>query len=278
MIYISGSPFQPDSTESDDKKIIQYMQASPSVFSFPSNREFNFEVTMRKNIMLSAEAMSKSSASFADFTNSRANPQYWSVTPFGGFQILPGVKPSDALLDIFNNGEKYAFECAGAMLMILYRAALLSIGERNFNQLFQGLFIYSWHSDSDLGLNPVTTRNLIPGDIAYFNNPQFDPATPYWRGENAVYLGNDQYFGHGIGVISSRELIDILNSLRMPGAYQSAYLTDLVVRPSFSHLARFAERVNNYRKIQLPVILHNESSIAFSRYQGLLFGGFPLYL
>ncbi|WP_173916785.1 protein-glutamine gamma-glutamyltransferase [Halobacillus sp. Marseille-Q1614] len=280
MIYISGSPFQlnDNDTNSDEKMIIQAMHDSPAVFSYPSRNEFNFEVKMRKNIMLSADAMNQSKASFTDFANSVANPQYWSVTPFGGFQLLPGVSPSAAILDIFNNGSRYAFECAGAMLMIFYRAALLSIGERNFNRLFQGLYIYSWHADSDLGLNPVNTRHLIPGDVVYFDNPQFDPAAPYWRGENAVFLGNDSYFGHGLGVLSSKGIIDILNDLRAPGAFQSAYLTELVVRPSFSHLARFAVRVHNFQKIQLPVILHNESSIPFNRYHGLLFGGFPLYL
>nr|WP_318036157.1 protein-glutamine gamma-glutamyltransferase [Halobacillus amylolyticus] len=182
------------------------------------------------------------------------------------------VKPSDAIQDIYKNSSQYAFECAGAMIIIYYHAVLNAIGEYSFNQLFPNIYIYSWHFDPDLGIQTIRTDDFLPGDIVYFNNPDFDPQLSQWRGENAVVLGDGTYFGHGLGIRTAEEMIQALNQRRIPGSNQSAYLENGAKRPAFKHLARFSMPSRNYSfvKYQYAVVPHNETSISFERYMFLL--------
>ncbi|WP_308218774.1 hypothetical protein [Bacillus cereus group sp. BfR-BA-01347] len=62
------------------------------------------------------------------------------------------------------------------------------------------MYLYSWHFDPDLGLKTIYINHFLPGDVVYFNNPDFHPQTPWWIGENAVVLGDGTYFGHGLGI------------------------------------------------------------------------------
>lgn len=271
MIQLLGKPFeQIDSVTSDpiEKIIIKQMHESSVYYPFSFVDEISFELKLRKNIIASARAMNKSSVEFEIFANARCNPKYWNLTNVGGFQLKPDVRPSDAIQDIYNNGSLYAFECATAKVIIFYHAVLNSIGEELFNQYFQNLYLYSWHSDTDLGLKSVPSPEFLPGDVVYFNNPDFNPETSWWRGENAVVLEDDTYFGHGLGIMTKEKVIQALNKMRKPNSNQSAYLTDLVTRPNFNHLAKLSmlhQRVTPY-KIQYAIICHNESSISFNHY------------
>ena len=111
-----------------------------------------FERNMREQIISSARALNASGADFAVFDDSRCNPQFWLRTDNGGFQLRSGIQPSKAILDIYTNGQMYAFECATAMVIVLYRATLLSIGEDAFNRHFNDLFLWDWNYDSNLRL------------------------------------------------------------------------------------------------------------------------------
>ena len=90
----------------------------------------------------------------------------------------------------------------------------------------------------DLGLKSVPSPEFLPGDVVYFNNPDFNPETSWWRGENAVVLEDDTFFGHGLGIMTKGKVIQALNKMRKPNSNQSAYLMDRVTRPNFNHLAR----------------------------------------
>ncbi|MFC0561735.1 protein-glutamine gamma-glutamyltransferase [Halalkalibacter alkalisediminis] len=271
MIHLSEIPFEqidmwpPGSVESI---IFQKMNEGSIVYSYQSIGELLFELKLRKQIMLSARAMSQSNVQFEPFEKSRCNPYYWDLLNTGGFQLRPGVKPSDAIQDIYTNSSQYAFECATAIIIIYYHATLNSLDEHVFNQLFQNIYLYSWHFDPDLGVNSIYTDHLIPGDVVYFNNPDFHLETPWWRGENAVVLEDGTYYGHGLGILTAEQIIQALNQSRNPGSNQSAYLENLVTRPSFKGLANFSMLPRGYMayKIQHAVIHHNESSIPCGRY------------
>ncbi len=92
------------------------------------------------------------------------------------------MKSSDAIQDIYYRGPLYAFECSMAMVIVFYGAVLKSIGASNFDRMFGGLFIHDWHYDQDLGLTTYDQNEFLPGDVLYFNNPDFNPATPEWQG------------------------------------------------------------------------------------------------
>ena len=157
MIQISGIPFKQNEKwqlGSIEKTIIQQMQSAPVFYSYYSEDELLFELKLRKNIIQSAREMDKSKAVFTIFVYARCNPRYWQLTSTGGFLLRPDVLPADAILDIYRNSSLYAFECATAIPIIYYHAILNSIGSNLFNSFFRNLYLYSWHTDTDLGSLP----------------------------------------------------------------------------------------------------------------------------
>jgi protein-glutamine gamma-glutamyltransferase len=271
MLQIAGRPFkQSDMWEPDSSElvIIKRMQEANVIYSYQTIDELLFELKLRKNIISSAKEMSKGKARFHTFANSRGNQKYWQISNAGGFLLRRGVNPSDAIKDIFINSSLYTFECATATIMIYYYAFLKLIGDTVFNRLFQNLYLYSWHLDSDFRIITFYGTHLLPGDVIYFNNPDVNPKTFWWRGENAVDMGDGTYFGHGFGIRPAKEFIEILNEKRRPGSRTSAYLTNLITRPDFKGLATILgySREDKAYKHQHRVIHHNQPSISFAHY------------
>jgi len=222
------------------REAIRKMADSGEVFAYPDTTALQFELTLRHYIVEAAKALQASGVSFASYERSRCNEQYWQRTAAGGFRIRPDVTPAEAIRDIFRNGRLYAFECATAVVIVYYRAVLAALTLADFNRLFAGILLYDWEYDRDLGLTSRTGTVMLPGDVVYFKNPDVNPNTPEWQGENAVVLGGGRLYGHGIGITSGEQIIRVLNRMRKPGASQSAYLTDSVVRPNFAYLQRFS--------------------------------------
>lgn len=275
MIQLMGRPFQLDDStnmSNTEKMIIQSMDQAPDLYSYHSMDEFSFEINIRRNIIESAISMSEGQSQFTTFENTSCNPSYWYVSESGGFLLRNDVRPSDGIWDIYRNSSLYSFECATACVINFYHAILRQIGDHLFNLIFQNLYLYSWHTDSDLELQTFY-GDLLPGDVVYFSNPDVNPNTFWYRGENAVFLGNDLFFGHGIGIKSAEEMIQILNEFRQPQSTQSSYLTNLITRPSFSRLYQFLSLQRNDRtyKKQQYLIHHNHCSISYLQHLYFLF-------
>ncbi|NIK78237.1 protein-glutamine gamma-glutamyltransferase [Paenibacillus castaneae] len=247
MILVEGSnTFQisPVTLSELERKILQDKQKSQVVYRYPNVDALEFELKMRMHIVEAAKALYASGVSFATFAKSKCNEQYWTRTDNGGFQLKSGVLPSVGINDIFENGHLYAFECAGAIIIMLYKAVLDTIGDAVFNSNFQNLYLRDWHYDRDLSL--ITGNNkdeAYPGDVLYFKNPDFDPDTPEWQGENVIMLDDNLYFGHGIGIESGEDIIAALNRMRKEDSTISAYLQDLVVYPDFEELRGLSMRI-----------------------------------
>ncbi|RDU38999.1 protein-glutamine gamma-glutamyltransferase [Neobacillus piezotolerans] len=220
-------------------KIAQWMGKSKRIFEFGTLRELDFELEMRVRIMRAAILMNKSGAGFATFATTRCNEKYWVLTEHGAIVLKPNVQPETGIEDIFVNGKKYAFECATAMLIIFYKAVLDSIDNAVFNRLFSGLKLYDWQYDEDLDVQIFNSTEFVPGDCVYFKNPDVDPKTRHWQGENAILLARNIYFGHGIGIVRGQFIIDFLNSKRKKNAEREAYLTDVIAVPNFKYLSQF---------------------------------------
>nr|WP_308017500.1 protein-glutamine gamma-glutamyltransferase [Alkalihalobacillus deserti] len=205
---------------------------------------------------------------FTIFENARCNPSSWTLTYAGGFLLRSGVKPSDAILDIYRNGSLYAFECATAIIIIYYQAILKSIGRRRFDAIFQNLYLYSWHTDPNLELDSFYSNRFLPGDVVYFNNPDFYPNTPWYRGENAVVLSDGTFFGHGLGIMTAEQMIQFLNSQRFPESTQPAYLANVITRISATmhKLLTLQSDRTSYKNLK-TVIHHNLCSISSIHYQ-----------
>ncbi|MFO0722605.1 MAG: hypothetical protein U1E65_02400 [Myxococcota bacterium] len=180
----------------------------------------------------------------------RFNDQFWMKTP-DGIAPKPGVKPSDAMADYVANPSKYALDCAQDSKMLHAAAANQSLGADKFNELTAkhgGLDIsfgdYKGFSKDLIGDKALRERpnedpkqmpaqslpgdkdswvrkNEKPGDAVYFNNPDVTPAgrAGGFRGENAVYIGNNEkgehlYFAHGMkqgqSIMTEKEIADLL--------------------------------------------------------------------
>ncbi|XID90187.1 protein-glutamine gamma-glutamyltransferase [Paenibacillaceae bacterium WGS1546] len=245
MIQIPGydlNAFDASSLTELERAILRQKMQSPATYRYDSPGALLFELNMRSRIVAAARALNASGASFTTFDRSYANERYWTLDERGGFRQNPGVSPSEALNDIYVNGRLYGFECATAMVIILYKAVLDMIGRNAFHAYFNNLLLYDWHYDNDLQLQTVNDfREAYPGDVLYFRNPDHDPDKPEWQGENVIKLGNDLYFGHGIGIGSAADMIAALNRARRPGSTTSAYLTDQANYPDFGYLYRLAQ-------------------------------------
>lgn len=224
-----------------ERSILQKKQNSRIVYRYDSPEALKFELAMRASIVNAAKAMQASGVRFETFENSKCNERYWTRTSTGGFQLKNGMSPSYAINDIFINGNLYGFECATAIVIIWYKAVLDMIGTAAFDAYFTRLYLRDWNHDSDLWLiSTHDNKEVFPGDVLYFKNPDHDPETPEWQGENVVLLADNLYFGHGIGIESGEEIIAALNKARAPGSRRSAYLTDLVVFPNFEYIRRLS--------------------------------------
>ncbi|WP_426450794.1 protein-glutamine gamma-glutamyltransferase [Paenibacillus sp. S-38] len=217
-----------------EREIYERKQSSPNAFHYPSLAALRFELKVRAAIVEAAVQLQRSDAEFESFKESRCSDVYWTRTEGGGFRQRPGVHASEAIRDIYVNGKDYAFECATAVIIVLYKAVLETIGDEAFDRLFRFLFLMSWHHDSLLHLITVYGKGeAYPGDIQYVKNPQVDPKKIEWQGENIVKLAGNRYFGHGVGIGDVDMFIKKLNRHRLPGSTVSAYLLDEATYPNF---------------------------------------------
>ncbi|WP_010631249.1 protein-glutamine gamma-glutamyltransferase [Sporolactobacillus vineae] len=244
MILVSGQILTADQYDSFSGSgayapvIIRSMAESQEQFAYPTRDELRFEIRMRSRTIDAARALLDSGAAFATFYYSACNEHFWTLTGDGGFELNRGVSPADAIDDIFKNGEQYAFECATAMMIIFYKALIDTIERERFNQTFQHLFLWDWQNHPFFPLrNAYHVGAGIPGDVRYFKNPQVNPQTPQWQGENVVDLSGRLYYGHGIGILPAEQMIAELNKYRRIGATVSAFLMNQATRPDYLSLA-----------------------------------------
>lgn len=197
---------------------------------------------MQLSIVRAARAFDKAGVSFASKSGEdRVNKDLWWMGFGGRMGVRAHVKPSDAINDIFKNGEKYSMECATATMVILYKGILDRIGPVDFDREFSRLRIFRWdepHKSYEAVKREGDLPGFMPGDHTYFKNPDFHPAHSAWQGENVIYLGDGQYFGHGVGIKTEAELLSTLNSLRKDNARVSAFRDDFEVRIDHRRIAK----------------------------------------
>ncbi|MEW8993332.1 protein-glutamine gamma-glutamyltransferase [Clostridium sp.] len=238
MIIISGNivtgdkivaEYPPNSLE---RKIAEQLASSKDVYSYDSLNQLNFDIKLRVNIVRAARELDRSDMSFTTFRKSKCNVDYWRRTDEGGFLLKEDINPSDAIKDIFINSSEYGTECATAIVIIYYKALVNILPEELFNEMFPRIYLLDWQYISrNLYIEQYgNVTEFFPGDCQYFKNPDVNPATPEWQGENVINLGNGTYFGHGIGIESANGIIKALNENRKGGATESAFLTDYATR------------------------------------------------
>ncbi len=252
MILISGDTFDISAIADEyprgsvEQQLLITMSQSSHQYRFDSLNQLKFELRMRKETVNSAVALNRSGLRFSDFHKSRCNPDYWDRTPNGGFRLKDGADSARAIEDIFTNGSAYATECATAMMIVYYKALLNIFKHDAFNRLFPEIYLMNWRSIDPLLREvgkPRKVEDFLYGDRGYFKNPDVDPKTPEWQGENVIILPDELYYGHGIGIRPAADMIRALNNNRKKDATQSAYFTDTASRPDFNKLAAAYDRL-----------------------------------
>ena len=252
MIIIDNKPLEAAAFSDEypagslERKALEAMAASAQRYTYDSLKQLRFELRMRREIVSAAAALNKSGLDFEIFRKSRANPEYWSRRGDGGFVLRPGVKASESIRDIYSHGSRYATECATAMQIVYYKALLEIFPEDAFNKMFPDIVLMNWNDISrelrDIGVMHRRSDGL-PGDRRYFANPDVDPETPEWQGENVIDMGDGTYYGHGIGRHRAGAIIDALNENRRRGATREAYLMDSAGMPDFIRLSDLYDRM-----------------------------------
>ncbi|MDR1629917.1 MAG: protein-glutamine gamma-glutamyltransferase [Oscillospiraceae bacterium] len=254
--------YPPNSVE---RQVLEAMQNSTTTYRFDSLGVLQFELSVRRELVLSAEKLNKSYLSFATFQDSRCNEDYWERTPNGGFLLKRGVSAADAINDIFTNGRKYATECATAMVIVHYKALLEVYKKELFERTFTSIYLMDWELRQPLLREisvPRKVSELLLGDRGYFNNPDVDPKTPWWQGENVIVLPNNLFYGHGIGIRTADQIIQSLNRSRRQGATRTAYLMDSAARPNYQRLYNVMPRpAAEPQPIEAPVIALSPVSV-----------------
>jgi protein-glutamine gamma-glutamyltransferase len=245
MIKISGKVYTSSeiknsfSTSKTQANMIDILVSSEEVYGYISLSQLKFELDLRTNIIASAREIDKSNVQFSIFRKSRCNTAYWERESNGGFVLKDGIKASTGIMDIFINSAKYATECATVIVIIYYKALLNMYKETLFNELYPEIELMNWENlDENLAIRTYrSVKDYLPGDCRYFKNPDVNPITPEWQGENAIDMDYGLYFGHGIGIRTQEQIIRTLNKKRKAGAAESAYLTSSVTRQNYKYLA-----------------------------------------
>lgn len=270
MITVSGSslPLSDITGEypenSIERQLLEQMSKSTENYRYDTLDQLKFELSMRREIVNAAKQLNSSGMKFAVFHKSECNPDYWERTSNGGFLLKDGVKHSDAIRDIFNNGRKYGTECATAMVIVYYKALLEVLPEETFNRLFPSIYLMNWHKLDPLLREtgaPKPVADILLGDRCYFINPEVDPEVSELQGENVIILPGGLYYGHGIGITTADRIIRILNANRIEGATQSAhFIENSAARPDFKKLEKASQSssstqpsVLNWRPFPQPI-------------------------
>lgn len=245
MIILSGSPAEVGVLEKKypaggiERGIVETMLSSTKKYEFKLPEEFDFMLRMRSATVKAAVDLYNSGMEFEIFRKSRCNSAFWERTDDGGFRLKPGASPAAGILDIFQNGHLYATECATAIIIVYYRAVLTLFPPKLFDQMFPEIVLMNWHSVDPLfrGVGLLKEyKDYFPGDRQYFRNPDVNPKTPEWQGENVIILVGGKYYGHGLGIYDEQEIIRELNNNRVEDAENSAYLMNGAGRPDYSKL------------------------------------------
>jgi len=198
----------------------------------------NEEIAFRARVVTAAKDLAASGASFSGSADGdRVNQKLWTMGFGGRMQVrkfLEGGeigKPSAALRDIFDNGHKYGFECATAMMVIYHKAILDHVGDEAFDAMFtepKNLAFFRWSIEDDdfLDVKKLVHKPtpLMPGSHYYYTNPDASPENSAFGGENVLYLGEGQFYAHGIVgssgtyLVTEQDIMDTLSALRRPGS------------------------------------------------------------
>lgn len=170
------------------------------------------------------------------------------------------IQASDALSDIFNHRDSYAFDCASPMSLLNLKSSLDTIGVDDFNRHAGQLMLASWFDQYDSSkfdggylakvrtaeageitingirnlagetalFDPTKGDKLIAGNAYYFDLP--GDTSSAVQGWNALYLGQNEdgshdFWSNSIGAVT----VDFANNSYLTTGFLNGYYLGAVV-------------------------------------------------
>lgn len=229
-------------------KALDIMLKSNMEYVYSSFEELKFELDLKNAIVKSALELNDSDVEFKTFYKSKCNEKFWIRNRDGGFSLKENVNSYDAINDIFDRGSKYGTECATAMIIVYYRALTKVMSRDVFSYIYTNIELMNWNSlDESLGVDYYdSVSDFMPGDCIYFKNPDVNPKTPEWQGENTINLGDGTFFGHGLGIMTGEKIIEKLNKYRKKHSKVSAYMLESVTCQGGKYLYKLNKETEKY--------------------------------
>lgn len=187
------------------------------------------------------EDMGRARHAFALLDDQSFSRTHWQQEGGGTFHVRDGVRPSQALRDVFAHPDAYRFECATALVLVHYKAMLELVGDDDFDRMCPRLRVGPWETDeafvrhtrsegdSAVEASEERRRHFRAGDYGYIKNWDVSEkgARAGWQGENVIALGDGRFYGHPFGVTTEDSIVQHLNTHRVEGAARPAGLLDL---------------------------------------------------
>lgn len=103
------------------------------------------ELKVRGAIVNAAHDMNQAGHRFLGIEDAEFSKKFFEPEGRPGtFQLKDGVKPSEAIQDMFVNPENYGFECATGAVVTYYKAMLDVLGPEAFDRTCKDLVIGPW--------------------------------------------------------------------------------------------------------------------------------------
>ncbi len=175
-----------------EQEILLDMLASARLFEVAGSssddvaKSLNDHLKARVGIVTFAALKKYAFASVAGF---KMSPKYWDVdASTQSWKMKPGVNKQDAWDDVNNNPQDYAIGCQAA--------SIITQAGGSKGALFRD--------------QPSTDeKDWVAGDAGYVSNPNHPKnAGPGTLGENLIYIGSGNFWGHLPGNQSVRPLAD----------------------------------------------------------------------
>jgi len=194
-------------------EILETMIVSPRKFSIAGGKDFpaleilNFELHVEARIAI-VDAARAFGTTPPKFGLPPGGPGWDRLTPTG-----PTGSASVGLRVVARNPKAYTFDCEYGSIFAQQIGLMNSLGNA-YDKITQP-------GGPGTPLNLTGTRirdqsgapstDWVPSDRGYFknNNKAFNRAGGF-SGEYVIYLGGDEFFGHGLGIISETSLTNTI--------------------------------------------------------------------
>jgi hypothetical protein len=133
-----------------------------------------------------------------------------------------GTSPAEAVAQLREQAHLLVPECWSAIAIAWHFALLDTLGPERFDRVAsEGLSIYMGQFKGLLKPGNVVEHHNTPppvGAWVYFDNPGANAQDQlFWKGENALKVGPDEYYAHPFGIVSEAEILAKLAEKVPPG-------------------------------------------------------------